>query len=212
MAYGSVALLGVDSAQQAKDVARADVTLRRSPAVNGTAGDVSASRRLMRDIEDIATASGLKRQRSHNNNLTEGASVTVSSALEEEPDPLALLTASAAASRHAPAINPAQVYFMSTQEWDGYITEVNDQSFEAVIAPVGSMEFVEDTMTVPFDQVDDDVRSKLAPGVLFRFAAGNVRIKRQVLHAVRFYFRADVGIDAADAGLTVADFEAAFED
>jgi hypothetical protein len=86
--------------------------------------------------------------------------------------------------------DPQQVYFMSTAEWDGHVTRVNENDFEALIYPTGNVEeFREDTVTVPLQYVDDDVRDSVRVGAIFRFATGRVRRKRQIMHGVKVYFR-----------------------
>jgi len=88
------------------------------------------------------------------------------------------------------APDPAPVYFISTQEWDGYVVRVSDDKFEAVIYPVGQdAEYRQDVVTVPFEIVDDDVRRSVCEGSIFRMATGRQRRKRQVMHGVKIYFR-----------------------
>jgi hypothetical protein len=83
-----------------------------------------------------------------------------------------------------------QAYFISTQEWDGYVTDVGPDAFEAVIYPVArTEEFRQDTVSVPLWLIDEDARHRVRPGAIFRLATGRQRRKRQIMHGARVYFR-----------------------
>jgi len=116
----------------------------------------------------------------------------------------------------APAISivpdPQQAYFMSTQEWDGYVTDIRAEAFDAVITPVaGTDDFRQDTVTVPLWLVDDDARERVKPGALFRLATGRQRRKRQIIHGARIYFRVPVDVRKQE-GLDTEALEAFFDD
>ncbi len=108
--------------------------------------------------------------------------------------------------------DPQQAYFISTQEWDGYITEVGEDTFEAVIYPVGqAAEFRQDAVTVPVWLVDEDARHRVKPGAIFRLATGRQRRKRQIIHGARVYFRLIVDMRKQE-GLDEGALEAFFGD
>jgi hypothetical protein len=108
------------------------------------------------------------------------------------------------------APDPAQEYFMSTQEWDGYVTEIAGDEIEAVIYPIGDSDGLrQDAVTIPLSLVDDDARARVKIGSIFRLATGRLRRKRQNMHGVKIYFRL-----AADTKpkqlLSVSDLEGFF--
>jgi len=112
----------------------------------------------------------------------------------------------------APAINvrldPAQNYFISTQEWDGYVVSISDEEFDAVIYPVGADgDFRQDTVTVPKWLVNEDASHLLRPGAIFRLATGKQRRKRQNSHSAKLYFRQAVDAKRPE-GLTLSALEA----
>lgn len=105
-----------------------------------------------------------------------------------------------------------QAYFMSTQEWDGYVTDVGDDQFDAVIYPVGGdATFRQDTVSVPLWLVDEDARHRVRPGAIFRMATGRQRRKRQMMHGVRIYFRLAMDVRKQE-GLDRGALEAFFAD
>src|SRR5258706_9583387 len=87
----------------------------------------------------------------------------------------------------------AQGYFMSTQEWDGYVTQVCKDHFEGVMYPAGhGAERREDLISVPLSLIGDESLSRVRPGAIFRLATGRLRRKKQVMHGVKVYFRPEI--------------------
>lgn len=59
------------------------------------------------------------------------------------------------------------------QEWDGYVVKVNANSFQARLTDITNDDAVdEEEVEIPFRELDEDSRSQLAEGRLFRWSIG----------------------------------------
>lgn len=80
--------------------------------------------------------------------------------------------------------------FISSREWDGYVTEVFDDMFRGVIYPISfAGDEPEELIEIPMSFVDEDVRADIQEGSIFRLATGQSKRRRQIMHGTKIYFR-----------------------
>ena len=89
------------------------------------------------------------------------------------------------------SIEPHVVSFHALQEWDGYVVEVGPDSFLARLTDVTNDGRPDgEEAEIPLVEIDDDSRSRLAPGQLFRWSIGYERSRsRQKTRVSRIIFR-----------------------
>ncbi len=98
--------------------------------------------------------------------------------------------------------DPKQAYFFSTQEWDGYVTEIRDDEFDAIIYPISHTgNYREDRVTIPISAIADAARDTFRSGAIFRLATGRYRRNRQIINGAKIYFRKGSEI-SSQRGLT----------
>ncbi len=94
--------------------------------------------------------------------------------------------------------------FNPLQEWDGYVIEVNANSFRARLTDITNDGAVdEDEVEIPFSELDEDSQSQLAEGRLLRWSIGyqrsrtgqKTRVSRIIVRRLPAWRRED--LDAA---------------
>ena len=81
------------------------------------------------------------------------------------------------------------VTFHALQEWEGYITEVNDMEFTAnLIDLTAGASYEKEEAVIPFDEISENDSSKMHVGSIFRWVIGYERsaagTKKRVSHIV----------------------------
>lgn len=79
--------------------------------------------------------------------------------------------------------------FISSQEWDGYVTEVVGDRFRGVIYPLGASSADEELVEIPMVYVEEDVRAHVVEGAVFRLSTGRLKLRRTIMQGTRLYFR-----------------------
>ena len=98
-----------------------------------------------------------------------------------------------------PHIHPA-VTFHALQEWEGYVTEINDTNFTANLIDLTVGEsFEKEEADIPIDEISEEDALKMQVGSIFRWVIGYERseagTKKRVSH---FVFRDLPAITKAD--------------
>lgn len=81
------------------------------------------------------------------------------------------------------------VTFHALQEWEGYVTEVNDKEFSAnLIDLTAGASYEKEEADIPIDEIAEDDASKIRVGSIFRWVIGYERsetgTKKRVSHIV----------------------------
>ncbi|MDH1148136.1 hypothetical protein N5C60_26455 [Pseudomonas mosselii] len=72
--------------------------------------------------------------------------------------------------------NPVQVSFVALQEWEGHVTEMDGDSFSAILLDV-TKHSGEELATFPLDEISDSDQKLLKPGAIFRWSIGYERLR-----------------------------------
>ena len=98
--------------------------------------------------------------------------------------------------------------FNPLQEWDGYVIEVNENSFRARLTDITNDGAVdEDEVEIPFSELDEDSQSRLAEGRLFRWSIGyqrsrtgqKTRVSRIIVRRLPTWRREDLDVAKSEA-------------
>lgn len=82
--------------------------------------------------------------------------------------------------------------FYAAQEWDGFVTQVCEDSFLAMLTDVGGREETE-KLEFSLDAVQEGDRAKVCVGAMIRVCAGYSRKRTgQIRHAMTLYFRPSI--------------------
>lgn len=88
------------------------------------------------------------------------------------------------------SIKDAQEQFISSQEWDGYVTAILKSSVRGVMYPVGSVgPQNEELVEIPKEFIGEETSRNVRVGSVFRFATGKLVRRKQIMQGSKVYFR-----------------------
>lgn len=158
--------------------------------LSGGRADCVGSPRHAAYIDLVKSWAGAKRHR-HTARLSQSGSDFDALEAATEPD----LGMQAAPQFQVPryvepvALPPSHEQFVSTMEWDGYVTDIEPENLRAVVYPVGSTDRDEELVEIPLSLVDTEIRPHLERGAVFRLATGHFKHKRTTIIGTKIYFR-----------------------
>lgn len=75
-----------------------------------------------------------------------------------------------------PSWKPAPVTLVALQEWEGYVTDIREEEFDARLTDLTAQSPVEtDEVTVPMEEISPEDRRKVQLGAFFRWVIGYER-------------------------------------